>query len=74
MMILPSGMLSPRRRSETATDRIYGGFKRSIDVLLSAIGLLVLFPVFAILALLIKIDSPGSVFYAQERIGMNRRR
>jgi len=74
MMLLPSGMLSSRRRAESTTDRIYGGFKRTIDVLLSAIGLLVLFPVFAILAVLIKLDSPGSVFYAQERIGMNRRR
>jgi len=74
MMILPSGMLSSRRRSESVTDRVYGWFKRSIDVFLSAIGLLVLFPVFAILAVLIRLDSPGSVFYAQERIGMNRRR
>ena len=27
-----------------------------------------------ILALIIKLDSPGSVFYAQERVGLNRRR
>lgn len=74
MMLLPSGMLPSRRRAESTTARIYGGFKRTIDVLLSAIGLLVLLPVFAILAVLIKLDSRGSVFYAQERIGMNRRR
>lgn len=74
MMLLPSGMLSSRRRAESTTARIYGGFKRTIDVLLSSIGLLILLPVFAILAVLIKLDSPGSVFYAQERIGMNRRR
>lgn len=74
MMLLPSGMLSSRRRAESTTARIYGGFKRTIDVLLSSIGLLILLPVFAILAVLIKLDSRGSVFYAQERIGMNRRR
>jgi len=73
MMILPSGM-SSRRRSESPADRIYGWFKRGIDVLLSSIGLLVLLPVFAILSVLIKLDSRGSIFYAQERIGMNRRR
>ncbi len=55
-------------------DRIYSWFKRSLDILLSSIGLIVMAPVFALLAVIIKIDSRGPVFYAQERIGLNRRR
>jgi lipopolysaccharide/colanic/teichoic acid biosynthesis glycosyltransferase len=55
-------------------DRIYSWFKRSLDILLSSIGLIVMAPVFALLAVIIKLDSRGPVFYAQERIGLNRRR
>jgi exopolysaccharide biosynthesis polyprenyl glycosylphosphotransferase len=48
--------------------------KRSIDVAVSAALLLALAPLFAVVTLLIKLDSPGSVFFAQERIGYNKRR
>lgn len=43
-------------------------FKRVFDLFFSVIGLIVLLPVFLILAIAIKIDSPGPVFYRQERI------
>jgi lipopolysaccharide/colanic/teichoic acid biosynthesis glycosyltransferase len=43
--------------------------KRSIDVLGSAVALIVLAPVFAILSALIKITSKGPVFFRQERLG-----
>lgn len=43
-------------------------FKRAFDVLVSFIMLSVLWPIFLILALIIKIDSKGPVFYRQERI------
>jgi len=43
-------------------------------VVASVIGMLLLFPVLAIVVLLMKLDSPGPIFYAQERIGLNRRR
>ena len=42
--------------------------KRVFDVVLSAIMLVILSPVFIILAIAIKLDSPGPVFYKQERI------
>lgn len=42
--------------------------KRLFDIVVSAIMLIVLFPVFLILAIAIKIDSPGPVFYRQERV------
>ena len=43
--------------------------KRLVDLLLSGIGLLLLSPLLALLALLIKLDSPGPVFYRQVRVG-----
>lgn len=43
-------------------------FKRLFDIVCSFILLLILSPVFLILAIIIKIDSPGPVFYRQERI------
>ena len=53
----------------------YAGFgkyaKRAFDVLVSALALAVLAPVFAVIAVLVHRDSPGGVFYRQERIGKN---
>ena len=48
--------------------------KRLIDVVASTIALVLLSPVMAIIALAIKLDSPGSVFFVQNRIGLNRRK
>ena len=43
--------------------------KRLIDILVVVIGGILLFPFMAIIALLIKIDSPGPIIYKQKRIG-----
>lgn len=43
--------------------------KRLMDIAVSSLGLLVLSPFFLLIALAIKIDSPGPVFYVQKRIG-----
>ena len=43
-------------------------FKRAFDIVVSVIMLILLSPVFLILAIAIKIDSKGPVFYRQERI------
>jgi exopolysaccharide biosynthesis polyprenyl glycosylphosphotransferase len=48
--------------------------KRAFDLALSALGLVVLSPVLLALALWVRLDSPGPVLYAQERVGMNGRR
>ncbi len=45
--------------------------KRIIDISLSAFGLILLSPLFILIALLIKRDSPGPVFYRQKRHGFN---
>ena len=44
-------------------------FKRIIDVVISGIGLILLFPIFVIIGVLIKLDSMGPVFFVQERAG-----
>jgi exopolysaccharide biosynthesis polyprenyl glycosylphosphotransferase len=43
--------------------------KRTMDLVLSVIGLVLLAPVFAAIAALIKLDSRGPVFFRQERVG-----
>ena len=45
--------------------------KRLIDILLSFIGLVLLAVPFAIIAVAIKLDSKGSVFFRQERVGID---
>ncbi len=46
--------------------------KRFIDILLSACGLLVLSPVYLLVALAIKLDDPGPVFFRQKRVGIHK--
>ena len=43
--------------------------KRIIDVVIGGIGLIILFPIFIVIGLLIKLDSKGPVFFVQERAG-----
>ncbi|NMF62092.1 exopolysaccharide biosynthesis polyprenyl glycosylphosphotransferase [Brasilonema octagenarum] len=45
--------------------------KRSFDLCCSIILLLILSPVFALIALLIKLDSPGPILFRQDRIGLH---
>ena len=47
--------------------------KRMLDLALSVIGLVVAFPVMALTAIAIRLDSPGPVLYSQERVGENGR-
>jgi exopolysaccharide biosynthesis polyprenyl glycosylphosphotransferase len=47
--------------------------KRIIDAALSLAVLILLFPLMAIVAILIKLTSPGPVFFVQNRVGMNQR-
>ena len=43
--------------------------KRLFDILLSGLGLLIISPLFLIVAIWIKLDSPGPIFYRQVRVG-----
>ncbi|OKL39553.1 exopolysaccharide biosynthesis polyprenyl glycosylphosphotransferase [Pontibacter flavimaris] len=51
-------------------DNTYASFlKSAFDILFSTLALLALLPLFLILAVLIKLDSPGPIFYCPIRIG-----
>jgi sugar transferase (PEP-CTERM system associated) len=47
--------------------------KRSLDLVLSLIMIITFLPVFIVIAILIKFDSPGPIFFSQERVGQNRK-
>ncbi len=51
------------RRSGTKTAQ------RALDLLFTALGLLLLLPVFGLIALCIRLDSPGPVLFKQKRVG-----
>ncbi len=48
--------------------------KRLLDVCVSSLLLVVLWPIFMIVSALIKLDSRGPIFFAQDRVGLNKRR
>ena len=47
-------------------------FKRALDIILSGLGLIVLSPVFLIVALLIKLEDKGPIFFTQKRVGIHK--
>lgn len=48
----------------------YLGVKRIFDVLFSSVLLIVLSPIILLFIILVKLDTPGSAFYSQERVGL----
>ena len=69
--VIPSG-LDPLSQSDLTAAPVRGFnriVKRTMDVFISFFILVLLSPLMLVVALLIKIKSPGSAFYAQERIG-----
>ena len=61
----------------TVRDTVLRGWrltlKRAMDLAGSAVGLVLLSPVMLLVAVLIKLDSPGSAFYTQERMGLDEK-
>lgn len=51
---------------------MYIAVKRIIDFMLALIAFVVLSPVFLAIAIWIKVDSPGPVFFKQKRVGINK--
>lgn len=47
--------------------------KRIMDIIVSFVGLIVLSPLFLIIAILIKLDSPGTIFYRWKILGLHKR-
>ena len=48
--------------------------KRAVDLAVSTVLLIALLPLFSVVAIAIKLTSPGPIFFVQERIGLNKRR
>ncbi|MDT8340074.1 MAG: sugar transferase [Longimicrobiales bacterium] len=46
---------------------------RAVNLLVAVVGLVIAAPLFIGIAILVKLSSPGPVFYVQERVGLNRR-
>jgi O-antigen biosynthesis protein WbqP len=53
--------------------KVYSVVKRIVDLMLSLLAILLLWPVFLLIAILIKIDSKGPVFFKQKRIGKHKK-
>jgi len=52
---------------------MYKFFKRTLDIVLSFFGMIVLSPFFLLLVLAIKLDSKGPVLFKQKRIGLHKK-
>ena len=52
---------------------MYKFFKRTLDIVLSFIGMIVLSPFFLFLVLAIKLDSKGPVLFKQKRVGLHKK-
>lgn len=58
----------------TSTEEWKLFIKRVADIIISGLGIIVLSPLFLMVAILIKLTSGGRVFYLQKRVGLNGRR
>jgi Undecaprenyl-phosphate glucose phosphotransferase len=65
----PISSLNLTRRPLSLLQRIE---KRIFDALIASLALILLSPLFAVVALLIRLDSPGPVFFLQRRYGFNQ--
>jgi len=63
----------PLGETKIAQKRIQLWLKRSMDIVLSSLSLALLSVPFFVISVLIKLDSPGTVFFRQERIGKGGR-
>lgn len=58
---------------DPAIDGYNRTIKRAFDLLIATLGLLFVWPIMLLVALAIKLDSPGPVFFKQQRVGENAR-
>lgn len=61
-------------QADTGSSRTYVALKRTLDVAASAVTLPVVLPLVAVCAVLVKLDSPGPVFFPQMRTGKGGKR
>jgi lipopolysaccharide/colanic/teichoic acid biosynthesis glycosyltransferase len=55
-----------------ASLQLYSGIKHAVEPVLAAILLVLISPLFVLIALMVKLTSPGPVFYSQTRLGYRR--
>lgn len=48
------------------------GIKRLLDIVLSGIGIIVFGPIMLLIAIVIKLDSPGPILFKQKRVGIHK--
>jgi Undecaprenyl-phosphate galactose phosphotransferase WbaP len=73
LTVMEYGELVGFEKRHNLLDRRSQIIKRAIDLLVSLTGLVILMPVFLVIAMIIWLDSPGRIFYRQTRIGKNNR-
>lgn len=60
--------------NDTPMDGWNAALKRGIDILLGSLFFLIALPIMTLIAILIKIFTPGPIFYSQERVGLDGKR
>lgn len=70
-LLMPAGISNPVKYMYVMFDKM---FKKVLDFGGALVGLLLALPIFIVFGALIKLTSRGSIFYVQERIGIDRRR
>ncbi len=70
-VLISTDLVVVKGRSLIDKKKVYMTVKRTTDVTLSSLALIVLMPLILCIGLIIKLDSKGSVFYKQKRIGKN---
>lgn len=58
------------KRKESA---VYNISKRTLDIIASTLGLIILSPILLVVAILIKLESKGPAIFSQKRIGLNKK-
>lgn len=61
-------------RTRTSASDSYFTCKRCVDIILAGLLLILLLPALLLIALLIKLDSPGPIIFRQERVGAKQQR
>lgn len=68
--VIINSKIKDKEMQITKNDKvIYHTIKRILDIILSLVALVILLPVFLIIAIAIKLDSKGTVFFKHKRIG-----
>jgi len=57
--------------SKSSNKVLYDAIKRVLDIVGSILGLAIAAPIIAVFGLLVRLETPGTAFYSQERLGKN---